>query len=188
MGALVDSQVSQSDLPIVLCGDSKLIQDFVRRFPNPNYVHTKRSPGRLNLESPAPWLQSIESALESHWGRIRQRDLKQIVDADKYGNLVTQLKDVLVDLESGRLETLYICRERSLWGIVSWDQLNQIQLHPEQLDAFDDDISDDCIQKALQMGVRISLISEMDMPNTLPMFGVRKTHETIGVRELPIAI
>ncbi len=152
--------------PLFVVGKRHCTNQYMRinRYPDLHSSPIWAAEGRARNET---FLKAIHAAAVKQHEKILKREkdknLAALRKARRKGMLEQDLHAVVRALTQGHVRTLYIKKNELLWGTVDW-RSGRFRLNPSQTNAFDDDIIDDCIEKALASeGTKIVCLDDEDL-------------------------
>jgi hypothetical protein len=157
--------------PLFVVGKRHCTNQYMRinRYPDLHPTPIWAAEGRTRNES---FLKAIHAAAVKYHNKILKREkdtnLAALRKARRKGLLEQDLHAVMRALSQGHVRTLFVKKNELLWGTVDW-RSGRFRLNPSQSNAFDDDIIDDCIEKALvSEGTKIVCLDDEDLaPNVM---------------------
>jgi hypothetical protein len=152
--------------PLFVVGKRHCTNQYMRinRYPDLHSTPIWAAEGRIRNEA---FLKAIHAAAVKQHEKILKREkdknLTALRKARRKGLLEQDLHAVVRALTQGQVRTLFIKKNELLWGTVDW-RSGRFRLNPSQTNAFDDDIIDDCIEKALvSEGTKIVCLDDDDL-------------------------
>lgn len=109
----------------------------------------------------------------AHYAKLRTRQISKINVAEREGLLALGLEQVFQALCKNQVETLFVNRDEVVWGTAYWDN-GYFVLHPHQLNARDDDLIDDCIEKALRSKAQVVVVDRHQSFRDFPIAAILK--------------
>lgn len=176
--ASIDVQVSaligKRGIPLILEGSRKntALYRETNSLRNLRWAQVRSSPLLRGAERIADChVQAARIAKLFHENE-RRNSISRARDAGRRGALALGVGEVVKALGSGEVETLLVRENEMLWGRVDWSSGNVIP-HPCQIDAYDEDVLDDCVEKAVKHGIRVVMVEESEFPEMGPIGAIR---------------
>lgn len=107
-----------------------------------------------NAESVQYVAEKAREISAEHFNDKKEAEKILIEKAKREEMFCTGFESVIKYLAEGKVDTLYVNRNEVIWGQINWFD-KSFTKNPCQIDAKDDDLIDECIEKALRDEVRV---------------------------------
>lgn len=162
-------------VPVILAGNFVDVERFkkVNMSFQVQRLHLKSAVQLDNSESIQKTHRESQKISSNYYKHLKSKSFTDIKRAQKSGVLKVGLGPVVDALRNNAVETLYVNRDELIWGKIDW-RTGHFNCHPFQVNGMDDDLIDDCIEKALLMGVKIVPIEKSPLVFWNPLMVVLK--------------